>query len=96
MSTRLTKTIRTAVLSLGLAAASAGMASAQQGGGAGGTTGATTGGTTGGTGGTTDTRRDNRGFDWGWLGLIGLAGLIPLFTRRDNHHGTPARGGVAH
>ena len=23
--------------------------------------------------------------DWGWLGLIGLAGLIPLFMSRGRH-----------
>jgi len=52
--------------------------------GTGGATG--TGGTTGsamstGTGTDTTTRRDS-GFDWGWLGLIGLAGL--LGRRRGN------------
>ena len=26
---------------------------------------------------------DRRGFDWGWLGLLGLAGLLGL--RRANH-----------
>jgi hypothetical protein len=37
------------------------------------------GGTTAGTAArstTSETRRDDRGFDWGWLGLIGLAGLL--------------------
>jgi hypothetical protein len=28
-----------------------------------------------------DDRRDD--FDWGWLGLLGLAGLAPLFMRKD-------------
>jgi hypothetical protein len=28
------------------------------------------------TAGTTEVRRDRGGFDWGWLGLIGLAGLL--------------------
>ncbi|WP_043363672.1 WGxxGxxG family protein [Belnapia sp. F-4-1] len=23
------------------------------------------------------------GFDWGWIGLLGLAGLAPLFMRKD-------------
>jgi hypothetical protein len=34
---------------------------------------------------TTATRTDNRDdhFDWGWIGLLGLAGLAPLFMRKD-------------
>jgi len=34
------------------------------------------------TGTTTTAPRDEGGFDWGWLGLIGLAGLAPLFMRK--------------
>jgi MYXO-CTERM domain-containing protein len=40
-------------------------------------------GTTGGTVTTTATRDDDDDFDWGWIGLLGLAGLAPLFMRRD-------------
>ena len=28
---------------------------------------------------------DNDGDNWGWLGLLGLAGLAPLFMRKDRH-----------
>jgi hypothetical protein len=35
---------------------------------------------------TTTVRRDNdRGFDWGWLGLIGLAGLMGRRRQPDVH-----------
>ena len=43
-------------------------------------------GTPGGTATTTTVARDNDdddGFDWGWIGLLGLAGLAPLFMRKD-------------
>lgn len=41
-------------------------------------------GTTGGTPTTTTAAsHDDDGFDWGWLGLLGLAGLAPLFMRKD-------------
>ena len=42
-------------------------------------------GTTGGTGTATTAARDydRDGFDWGWIGLLGLAGLAPLFMRKD-------------
>ena len=29
--------------------------------------------------------REERGFDWGLLGLLGLFGLIPLFRQRDRY-----------
>jgi MYXO-CTERM domain-containing protein len=50
--------------------------------------------TTTGSGGTsattgTDTTRRESGFDWGWLGLIGLAGL--LGKRRNDVHATTPR-----
>ena len=39
-----------------------------------------------GRGGTTDTNRDrDHDFNYGWLGLLGLAGLIPR-GRRQNHN----------
>ncbi|MBB3896648.1 WGxxGxxG family protein [Roseococcus suduntuyensis] len=38
-----------------------------------------------GTGGTYTGVGRTDGFNWGWLGLIGLAGLAPLFMRRDRH-----------
>ena len=45
---------------------------------------------------TTTQQADRDDFDWGWLGLIGLAGLAPLFMRKDrqgnvyaNTTGTP-------
>ena len=50
------------------------------------------GGTTGGT--TTANRDDDRDFDWGWvglLGLIGLAGLIPRNRAHDMRESTTAR-----
>jgi hypothetical protein len=46
-----------------------------------GTPGTTTAGTTAAPG--TTTYRDHDDFDWGWIGLLGLAGLAPLFMRRD-------------
>src|SRR5688572_18364424 len=48
-----------------------------------GTSGSTV-GTTGSTAGvnTTQAPADNDGMDWGWIGLVGLAGLAPLFMRR--------------
>ena len=79
---RIFKATRVAVLTLAIAAGSAGLASAQQGGV--GTTGGASNGGTSTTGNAADTRND-RGFDYGWLGLIGLAGLIPLFMRRNGH-----------
>jgi MYXO-CTERM domain-containing protein len=33
----------------------------------------------------------DRGFDWGWLGLLGLAGLFGLKRRPDTDHYTGAR-----
>lgn len=33
----------------------------------------------------TDTRRDDDNRDWGWIGLLGLAGLLGL-RRRDREH----------
>jgi hypothetical protein len=87
---RLWKTFRISALTLGVVLGSAGAASAQTGGGSGsGTGGGTSSGATGGT--TTNARADN-GFDWGWIGLLGLAGLIPLFTRR-NGNGHTTHGG---
>lgn len=80
---RFWKGLQISALTLVLAIGSATVASAQTGGGTGG--GATT----------SDTRND-QGFNLGWLGLLGLAGLIPLFTRRNGttHHsgGTHGRG----
>ena|SRR5947209_121412 len=79
--------LRVGVLSLTLALGSAGLALAQRdnGSGAGSSGGTTTGTTAGNTSGTTSTTdgRTDRGFDWGWLGLIGLVGLVPLFMRRN-------------
>jgi hypothetical protein len=44
------------------------------------------------TGTDTTTRRDtDRGFDWGWLGLIGLAGLMGLRKQPDTHRVDPMR-----
>jgi hypothetical protein len=77
---RIFKTARLAAVSLALAAGSAGVVAAQEGGGT--TGGGTTGGGATNRTTTSDTRTD-RGFDWGWLGLLGLAGLIPLFTRNN-------------
>ncbi|GAB2509625.1 WGxxGxxG family protein [Lysobacter humi (ex Lee et al. 2017)] len=34
--------------------------------------------------------RERRGFDWGWLGLLGLLGLIPRKQKVEVHH--DARG----
>lgn len=45
-------------------------------------------GSTGATSTTADTtvRRDtDRGFDWGWLGLLGLAGLMGMRRQPDVH-----------
>ena len=90
MKTSVWNSLRVAVLSLGLVVGAGGVAFAQSGSGGSGDTGGSR---------TTDTRTD-RGFDWGWLGLIGLAGLIPLLTRRNGHadaygHAT-GRGTTAH
>jgi len=44
------------------------------------------------TGTDTTTRRDtDRGFDWGWLGLLGLAGLMGLRKQPDGHRVDPVR-----
>ena len=90
--TRFFKTARLIALTLALAVGSSATVVAQQGGAAG----------SEGTGGSTSGRasqdaRTDRGFDYGWLGLIGLAGLIPLFVRRNghgNHTQSATRGGV--
>jgi hypothetical protein len=77
------RSFRTALLSLGLALGATGLAAAQT------DTDRNNGSTptvnnaparTG-----TADNRDDRGFNPGWLGLLGLAGLIPLFTRRNHH-----------
>jgi hypothetical protein len=42
--------------------------------------------TTGGTGTTTaaaPAEQDHGSGNWGWIGLLGLAGLAPLFMRKD-------------
>lgn len=94
---RLFQAVRLTAVTLAIAAGTSGMAFAQQGGT--GTGGGTTGGGTG-TGGTTQDTRSDQGFDLGWLGLIGLAGLIPLFVRRNGHTNTHSttgtRGAGAH
>ena len=90
MRTTLGNSLRVGMLSLGLVVGSAAVAGAQSGPG---------GGADAGSGRTTDTRAD-RGFDRGLLGLLGLAGLIPLFTRRngraDAYGHTAGRGTAAH
>jgi len=59
--------------------------------GSGNTTGSTAAPTTT-TGTDTTTRRDtDRGFDWGWLGLLGLAGLMGLRKQPDAHRVDPMR-----
>jgi hypothetical protein len=76
-------TVRTGLLSAGLALGAAGVAAAQTDTGGGSANNATR---------TANTdNRDDRGFNPGWLGLIGLAGLIPLFVRRDHHDRNPNR-----
>jgi hypothetical protein len=79
----LSKAIGAGIIAAGLALAPAHLpASAQTG---------TTGGTTNGTNSTTTTtspRSDvasadtDRDFDWGWLGLLGLSGLLGLIPRK--------------
>jgi len=78
----LSKAIGAGIIAAGLALAPAHLASAQT---------DTTGGTTSGTNSTTTTttpRSDvynaetDRDFDWGWLGLIGLSGLLGLIPRK--------------
>lgn len=32
-----------------------------------------------------DTSRDNRGFDWGWVGLLGLIGLAGLNRKPERN-----------
>jgi len=80
MGKSVNKFVTTAALTLGLALGGAGSAWAQAGGDrdAGAGTGA---GADAGRGG--QTARTDSGFNLGWLGLIGLAGLIPLFVRRN-------------
>jgi hypothetical protein len=81
-------TVRTGLLSLGLALGATGMASAQTDAdrNATGSTGTSSGGAVHNTPvrASTAEHRDDRGFDLGWLGLLGLAGLIPLFTHRNH------------
>ena len=76
----LSKAIGAGIIAAGLALAPAHLpASAQT---------DTTGGTTGGTNSTTtttsgsDVAGTNQDFDWGWLGLIGLSGLLGLIPRK--------------
>ena len=38
---------------------------------------------------TTTTEREDEGTDWGWIGLLGLAGLLGLRRRDTHHHHTP-------
>ena len=88
---RIFKVVCMAALAFALTTGPAGVAFAQQGGGSGTTGGGTAGGTTSGgttSGGTTSDTRSDRGFDLGWLGLFGLAGLVPLFMNRRNGHET--------
>ena len=78
----LSKAIGAGIIATGLALAPAHLpASAQT---------DTTGGTTGGTNNTTTTTTGSdvrsadtdRDFDWGWLGLLGLSGLLGLIPRK--------------
>ena len=78
----LSKAIGAGIIAAGLALAPAHLpASAQT---------DTTGGTTGGTNNTTTTTTGSdvpsadadRDFDWGWLGLLGLSGLLGLIPRK--------------
>jgi LPXTG-motif cell wall-anchored protein len=90
----LSKAIGAGIIAAGLALAPAHLpASAQT---------DTTGGTTGGTNNTTTTTSGsdvagtgtNQDFDWGWLGLIGLSGLLGLIPRKreENVHYTTTTG----
>ncbi|UNU25232.1 WGxxGxxG family protein [Microcoleus vaginatus] len=80
----LSKAIGAGIIAAGLAIAPAHLpASAQTD-----TTGGTTGGTTGTTTTTTTPGSDvynaetDRDFDWGWLGLLGLSGLLGLIPKK--------------
>ena len=74
------KTIRLSALACVVSLLSAMPASSQQ------TPGATSAGGEAGTStAQTDTRRDDDNKDWGWIGLIGLAGLLGM-RRRDREH----------
>jgi len=42
----------------------------------------------------TDTRHDDRGFDYGWLGLAGLIGLLGLLPRNQGGSGITVRDGA--
>jgi len=89
----LSKAIGAGIIAAGLALAPAHLpASAQT---------DTTGGTTGGTNSTTttttpgsDVASADNNFDWGWLGLIGLSGLLGLIPRKreENVHYTTTTG----
>lgn len=48
-------------------------------------------GSTGTSANTTSLRDNDRGFDWGWLGLIGLAGLMGLRKQPDVHRSDATR-----
>lgn len=47
----------------------------------------------------TDNRADDRGTDWGWIGLLGLAGLAGLMRKREapdrTYAASPADRGTA-
>jgi hypothetical protein len=90
------RTFRTAFLSLSLALGATGLAAAQtdtdrnNGSGGAGSGASGSGGAVNNAPARTGTadNRDDRGFNLGWLGLLGLAGLIPLFTRRNHNERT--------
>ena len=76
----LSKAIGAGIIAAGLALAPAHLPASAQTDTTGGTTGGTTTTTTPGSDvATADTDRD---FDWGWLGLLGLSGLLGLIPRK--------------
>jgi hypothetical protein len=75
----ISKTIRLCAIACAVSLLSAVPAASQE------TPGATGAGDAGMTTAQTDARRDDDNKDWGWIGLVGLAGLFGL-RRRDREH----------
>ena len=78
----LSKAIGAGIIAAGLALAPTNLPASAQTDTTGGTTGGTNNTTTTTTGSDVATTETDRDFDWGWLGLLGLSGLLGLIPRK--------------